>query len=107
MDRHRREAALSFYPMASHFIQHDEQMVPRADLIFCLCCGCASEINWRHQDATFLLHAACCKFTYKAFPARTDLEVYMVMAQLLAEATNVVKFPKKNPLPVPPPPGYG
>lgn len=92
--------------MRVHLINSPVTHVERANLLFCVCNDCGCEINWRHFDASYELHAACCITSLRATPVRSDLEIYMVTAQSLPEFSNVVRFHKKV-LPLSPPPHYG
>lgn len=55
---------------------NEDSLVPRADLIFCLCCVCLNEVNWRHVDASYQLTASCCTLTFRAWPANKKMAVY-------------------------------
>ena len=82
-----------------------EAVIPRGDLIFCLCPVCCNEVNWRHFDATLILHGSCCCHSFRAFPARPDLSMYRVQTKP-ANMDNVFWLYRKSRIETTPPPKY-
>jgi hypothetical protein len=58
-----------------------ETIVPRDKMLYCLCGVCANELNWRHFDSSFELHATCCCHAFRARPHGNKMGAYFIDAK--------------------------
>jgi hypothetical protein len=86
-------------------IHSDKMVIPRENMLFCLCRVCANELNWRHRDASFLVWATCCCHQYIGQPAGRGLKAYLVETRP-ADMTRVYWLERKPQVELGPPPKY-
>lgn len=90
-----RVSRLSITMIKSTLIQVGDYIVPRSELLFCLCEKCLNEINWRHVDASYEINGHCCGLVIRGRPMNRHCSMYRLEVKPV-DMRNVKLFPRKR-----------